>query len=100
MRHLMVSAGLGALMCAGAIGQHIDPPAGSSRVPTCDTTYVGPPGGSVYNAANWTHGLPRPGDVACFPDDQRRVGSVNPPERQTGGSDDPPYGTTGLTARN
>jgi len=77
---------------------------------TCDTTYVGPPGGSVYDVANWTNGLPRPGDVACFPDDQRRAGSVNPPDggglvsagievriipstrEQTGGSDDHPIG--------
>ncbi len=90
MGHLLVSAGLGVLLCAGAVGQHIDPPAGSSRVPTCDTVYVGPPGGSLYNPLNWTHGLPRPGDVACFPDDQRRVDSVNPPKQRGVGSLNPP----------
>ena len=109
MRHFLVSVGFGALICAGAVGHDVHPAAPASRVPTCDTTYVGPPGGSVYDVANWTNGLPRAGDVACFPDDQRRVGSVNPPDRgglvsagvevriipstreQTGGSDDPPY---------
>ena len=41
----------------------------SSRVPTCDTTYVGPPGGRWEDVNNWTTSLPRPSDVVCIPDD-------------------------------
>jgi len=62
----------------------------------CDTTYVGPSGGAWQLQVNWTNGLPRPGDVACFPEDHGRVGSLNPPHwtgvitRVIGGSNDPP----------
>jgi hypothetical protein len=41
----------------------------SSKVPTCDAMYVGPPGGAWEQNDNWTMGLPRAGDVACIPDD-------------------------------
>ena len=60
---------------------------------TCDTTYDGPPGGSFFDAENWTNGLPGPDQVACSPDDQLRVGSLTPSEPQAGGSDDPRYGS-------
>ncbi|UCC31531.1 MAG: hypothetical protein JSU86_04485, partial [Phycisphaerales bacterium] len=63
----------------------------NERRKTCDTTYDGPLGGSFYAADNWTNGLPSRDQVACLPDDQRRVGSLNPSEPQAGGSDDPPY---------
>ena len=77
MRFLLVTAVVGVAPFLGALPENSESPRESSERRTCDTTYVGPPGGSVYNPLNWTDGLPRPGDVACFPDG---VDSVNPPD--------------------
>ena len=112
MRFLLVTAVVGVAPYLGALPADFGAPKESNERRTCDTVYVGPPGGSLYNRLNWTDGLPRPGDVACFPDDQRRADSLNPPDcvglvsagvevriipstgNQTGGSDDPPYGAS------
>ncbi len=67
MKHVLLAAGLGfwsaaALVVAGDTGP------GAQPRQTCDTTYDGLPGGSYSDVDNWTHGLPREGWVACFPD--------------------------------
>jgi len=74
-----------------------DLPESTRDTRTCDTTYVGPPGGVWQDRDNWTNGLPRPGNVACFPEDNRAKDALNALDssgvitRVIGGSNDPPY---------
>ncbi len=64
MRHLLLLTVVGLVAVAESLDAPLSAPA---AMPTCHTTYIGPPGGGLWIQANWTNGIPRAAGVACFP---------------------------------
>lgn len=69
MRCLLLATLIWSMTPLDIPAQPTDVAESSSRVPTCDTMYIGPPGGRWQNASNWDPFVPRPTDVVCVPAD-------------------------------